>query len=141
MITNVGGNMWVIEGKIEHLAKPYGVAYDSAVLSTHVGIDDLSRLLAKHVGKRAKVRIELEVPIEAGARVMYPKTADYPDEFPFEVVVVERNPAGEVRHVEACSRHSLVSEARHRAQVYVNGIQHPDRYTCEIVTPTGMVQA
>jgi hypothetical protein len=45
--------MWTVEGKIEDLAGTYGG--DGA----HVGIDDLSDLLAKHVGKWAKVRVEL----------------------------------------------------------------------------------
>lgn len=47
------GMMWTVEGKIEHI--PGGYGGDGA----HVGIDDLSNLLAEHVDKWAKVRVEL----------------------------------------------------------------------------------
>ena len=47
------GVAWTIEGKIEHI--PGGYGGDGA----HVGIDELSDLLAQHVDKWAKVRVEL----------------------------------------------------------------------------------
>ena len=47
------GMMWTVEGKIENVPGAYGA------VSVHVGIPDLSRLLAEHVGKWAKVRVEL----------------------------------------------------------------------------------
>lgn len=72
---------------------------------------------------------------------VYPKKADYPD-LPFEVVVVERNPSsGDVLHVEVVARHSLASEAYHRAQAFRNSLDEGSRYTVELVTPVGMVKA
>jgi hypothetical protein len=49
--------MWTVEGKIEEIA-PEG-ALDPDLPRTHVGIADLSRLLAKHAGKWANIRVEL----------------------------------------------------------------------------------
>jgi len=49
--------MWTVEGKIEGLPGSYGEGLWAGL--AHAGIDDLSRLLAKHVGKWAKVRVEL----------------------------------------------------------------------------------
>lgn len=130
--------LWTVEGKIEVIHRGAG---DMA--STHVGVDDLSRLLADHVGKWVQVRVEIiDGPRPfLGTISRYPKRPDYPD-LPFEVTVVERGPNGDVRHIEVCSRHSIESEARHRAQSYINaGSNHPSgRYTVEIVTPTGMVR-
>lgn len=54
MITcETSGMMWTVEGKIEALPGSYGGE------GAHPGIDDLSELLAKHVGRWAKVRVEL----------------------------------------------------------------------------------
>lgn len=47
------GVAWTVEGKIEHI--PGGYGGDGA----HVGIEELTDLLAKHVDKWAKVRVEL----------------------------------------------------------------------------------
>jgi hypothetical protein len=77
---------WTIEGKIEHL--PGGYGGDGA----HVGIDDLSNLLAEHVDKWAKVRVELiEGPRPLPYRSRSGKLVDYePSPRPTEGVVVEQ---------------------------------------------------
>jgi hypothetical protein len=56
--------MWTVEGKIEtvHARAP-------SLANSHVGIDDLSHLLAQYEGRWAKVRVELiegPRPIEDG---------------------------------------------------------------------------
>lgn len=64
------GMAWTVEGKIENL--PGGYGGDGA----HVGIDDLTNLLAEHVGKWAKVRVELIEGPRPLATAMGSKIAD-----------------------------------------------------------------
>ena len=66
------GVAWTIEGKIEHI--PGGYGGDGA----HVGIDELSDLLAEHVDRWAKVRVELiEGPRPLPYRSRSGKLIDY----------------------------------------------------------------
>lgn len=70
----------------------------------------------------------------------YPKPADYPD-LPFEVVVVERDEQGAVKHVEVCSRHSIRSVAEWRLSTQKASMNGNPRFTAELVTPSGMEKA
>lgn len=71
----------------------------------------------------------------------YPKPADYPDDYPYEVVVVERDDAGNVKHVEVVSRHSIRSVAQHLLSTQRGSMTGNPRFTAELVTPTGMESA
>ena len=64
----------------------------------------------------------------------YPKKPDFAD-LPFEVVVVERDEARNVLHVEVVSRHSMESEARIRLRSANRAIEHRQRFTAELVRP------
>ena len=64
------------------------------------------------------------------------KKPDYAD-LPYEVVVVERNAAGAIVHVEVCSRHTLLSEALRRVRNQDASIpeHNRERYRAELVQP------
>jgi hypothetical protein len=65
----------------------------------------------------------------------YPKKPDYAD-LPFEVVVVERDPATlEVLHVEVVSRHTSEANAMAHLRSANRAIVHRHRYTAELVKP------
>jgi hypothetical protein len=65
----------------------------------------------------------------------YPKKPDYAD-LPFEVVVVERDPATlEVLHVEVVSRHTVEAIAMAHLRSANRAVVHRHRYTAELVRP------